>query len=59
MESSTAVPAPERSTGSATIADLLGRAAERYGDQPAVRHKAGGEWHDLAVDGGMLATRIY
>ncbi len=48
MESSTEVPAPERSTGSATIADLVGRAAERYGDQPAVRHKAGGEWHDVS-----------
>jgi len=47
MESSTAVPAPDRSTGSATIADLMGRAAGRYGDQPAIRHKAGGEWRDV------------
>ena len=48
MESSTAVSAPERSTGSATIADLVGLAAERYGAQPAVRHKVGGEWRDVS-----------
>ena len=34
MESSTAVTGHERSTGSKTIADLIGLAAERYGDRP-------------------------
>src|SRR5215203_4435000 len=34
MESST-VPAVEESTGSATIADMMARAAERFGDRPA------------------------
>jgi long-chain acyl-CoA synthetase len=39
--------AVSQSTGSKTIADLLPRAAEKYGDQVAVRCKAGGEWHDV------------
>jgi long-chain acyl-CoA synthetase len=47
MESSTAVPVHERATGSATIADLIARAADRHGDSPAVRHKRDGEWHDV------------
>jgi long-chain acyl-CoA synthetase len=34
----------ERGTKSATLADLLPRAAQRYGDAPAVRYKEGGEW---------------
>jgi long-chain acyl-CoA synthetase len=34
-------------TGSKTIADLLGRAAEQYGDRVAARHKADGAWHDV------------
>nr|MBA3327573.1 long-chain fatty acid--CoA ligase [Solirubrobacterales bacterium] len=42
MEAST-VPS---TTGSKTIADLLPRAAERYGDAVAVRYKRAGEWHD-------------
>ncbi len=37
-------------TGSRTIADLLARAAERYGERPAVRHKRDGEWHDVSFD---------
>jgi len=44
MESSTAAPS---STGSATIADLMGLAAERYADQPAVSFKRGDEWVDV------------
>jgi long-chain acyl-CoA synthetase len=40
--------AVSQSTGSKTIADLLPRAAEKYGDQVAVRYKAGGEWHDVS-----------
>ena len=44
MESSTAVPVHERATGSTTIADLIGLAAERHGDSPAIRHKRDGAW---------------
>jgi long-chain acyl-CoA synthetase len=35
-------------TGSATIADIVGLAAERYGEQPAARFKRDGEWQDLS-----------
>ena len=35
-------------TGSNTIADLLGRAAECYGESPAIRHKRSGAWHDTS-----------
>ncbi len=35
-----------RGTDSATLADLLVRAAERYGDDPAVRYKDGDQWVD-------------
>ena len=45
MESSTA--GASQSTGSTTIADMLGLAAERYGDRPAVRYKSDGEWRDV------------
>ena len=48
MESSTAVPVHERATGSSTIADLIGLAAERHGEQPAVRYKRDGAWHDVS-----------
>lgn len=34
----------ERGTKSATLADLLPRAAEMYGGTPAIRYKAGGAW---------------
>ncbi len=33
-------------TGSATIADIVGLAAERYGEQPAARFKRDDEWQD-------------
>ena len=48
MESSTAVPVHAASTGSTTIADLIGLAAAKHGDAPAVRHKADGEWRDVS-----------
>jgi long-chain acyl-CoA synthetase len=48
MESSTAVAVHERATGSVTIADLIGLAAERHGDSPAIRHKRDGAWHDVS-----------
>jgi long-chain acyl-CoA synthetase len=35
------------STGSKTIADLIGRAAEQYGDRVAARHKVDGAWADV------------
>jgi long-chain acyl-CoA synthetase len=34
----------ERGTKSATLADLLPRAAQLYGDAPAIRYKEDGEW---------------
>ena len=43
MESMTAVPATGGSSGSATIADLIGLAAERFADRVAVRQKTGGD----------------
>src|SRR3954451_11515638 len=38
---------PAGGTGSTTIADLCARAAERYGDQVAIKHKVDGEWRDV------------
>src|SRR4051794_32938219 len=35
------------STGSKTIADLIGRAAEQYGERIAARHKVDGAWQDV------------
>jgi long-chain acyl-CoA synthetase len=48
MESSTAVTAHERATGSSTIADLIGLAAERHTGSPAIRHKQDGAWKDVS-----------
>ena len=42
----TAGPAPG-GTGSATIADIVGLAAERYGERPAARFKRDGEWREV------------
>src|SRR3954469_3714030 len=39
---------PTHGTGSATIADIVGLAAERYGEQPAARVKRGDEWTDVS-----------
>src|SRR5882724_2447642 len=39
-----------RGTKSKTIADLLARAAEQYGDMPAVRYKDGDEWVDRSFN---------
>ena len=36
------------STGSKTIADLIPKAAEIYGDKPAARYKVDGEWTDVS-----------
>jgi len=35
-------------TGSKTIADLLPLAAKKYADTPALRHKVGDDWVDVA-----------
>ncbi len=35
-------------TGSATIADIVGLAAERYGERPAARYHRDGEWRDVS-----------
>ncbi len=48
MESSTAVKAHERATGSSTIADLIGLAAEQHADSPAIRYKRDGAWTDVS-----------
>src|SRR5919199_355490 len=38
---------PVQTTGSKTIADLIGRAAEQYGERVAARHKVDGAWRDV------------
>ncbi len=39
--------APESTTGSSTIADLISRSADEHGERVAIRHKQDGEWHDV------------
>ncbi len=53
MEATTAPAAARQSTGSNTIADLLPKAVEQYGDKTAVRYKdtASGEWKDVSYRG--------
>ena len=48
MQETTAGPT-HGGTGSATIADIVSLAAERYGEQPAARFKRDGEWSDALV----------
>jgi long-chain acyl-CoA synthetase len=56
MEATTAA---SQSTGSKTIADLLPRAAEKYADKPAVRHKRDGEWHDVTyAEVGEIVSEV-
>jgi long-chain acyl-CoA synthetase len=40
--------APPVTTGSKTMADLFGRAAEIHGDHTFARHKVGDEWQDVS-----------
>jgi long-chain acyl-CoA synthetase len=47
MRETTAGPA-HGGTGSVTIADIVGLAAERYGERPAARFKRDGEWSDVS-----------
>src|SRR3954454_7009606 len=57
MESS--IAAPPESTGSATIADMAARAAERFGDRAAVRDKRDGEWRDVSfAEVGEIVSEI-
>jgi long-chain acyl-CoA synthetase len=54
----TAASTPSK-TGSKTIADLLPRAAELFGDRTAVKHKADGAWHDVTfAEVGRIAREI-
>jgi long-chain acyl-CoA synthetase len=58
MESSTA-PAAPTSTGSTTIADLMGLASERYGDHTAVKYKRGDDWVDVSYrEVGTITSEI-
>src|SRR5919202_5483421 len=45
MQAGTTVPV--HTTGSKTIADLISRAAEQYGERVAARHKVDGAWRDV------------
>jgi long-chain acyl-CoA synthetase len=48
-----------QSTGSKTIADLIGRAADRYGDRVAAVHKADGAWRDVTfAEVGEIVSEI-
>src|SRR3954447_22885597 len=47
MESSTVSPVAD-ATGSTTIADMMGIAAEKFADRPAVRFKRGEQWTDVS-----------
>ncbi len=60
MEATTATAAYE-STGSRTIADLLPRAADKFGDKTAVKHldKASGEWREVSFrEVGVVVSEI-
>ncbi len=47
------------STGSETIADMLARAADRYGDRVAVMHKVDGTWEEVTFAGvGAIVAEI-
>src|SRR4051812_30493360 len=48
MHETTAAPTRRSGTGSATIADIIGLAAERYREQSAARFKRDGEWCDVS-----------
>jgi long-chain acyl-CoA synthetase len=49
----------DRSTGSKTIADLLPKAAEKFGGHTAARHKAGDDWTDVSFhDVGVTVTEL-
>jgi len=46
-------------TGSKTIADLIGLAAAKFGDDVMARYKVGGEWRDVTyAEVGVIASEI-
>jgi long-chain acyl-CoA synthetase len=48
-----------QTTGSATIADLLARAVELFGDRVAQKHKVDGEWRDITfAELGEIVSEI-
>jgi long-chain acyl-CoA synthetase len=50
---------PAGGTGSTTIADLCARAAERFGDHVAVKHKVDGAWRDVTfAEMGAIVEEI-
>ena len=50
---------PAGGTGSTTIADLCARAADRYADKVAIKHKVDGAWRDLTfVQLGDTVTEL-
>src|SRR5918912_1159334 len=58
MQQGTATP-PLETTGSATIADMLGLAAERYADRTAVKYKRDGAWHEVSyAELGEIVSEI-
>jgi long-chain acyl-CoA synthetase len=51
--------AAAQGTGSKTIADLIGRAVERFGDRVAVLHKVGSDWREVTfAEVGDVVTDI-
>ena len=50
------ITAAEASTGSRTMADMALLAGEKFGDLPALKHKAGEEWIDVSFSD--LAARV-
>ena len=61
MEATTAPATAQQSTGSKTIADLLPKAAELYGDQPArqATRTPSGEWKDVTFrEVGEIVSEI-
>jgi long-chain acyl-CoA synthetase len=59
MEAATPAQPVERSTGSETIADLMGLAVERHADRVAVRHKRSGSWQDVTYrEVGTIVSEI-
>jgi long-chain acyl-CoA synthetase len=58
MGAMTSAPAA-RTTGSTTIADLMGLAARRYGDRTMSRYKRDGAWHDVSFrEAGEIVSEI-
>ena len=48
-----------QSTGSKTIADMIGRAADRYGDRVAAIHKADGTWREVTfAEVGEIVSEV-